>query len=170
MATVARPRPQVNAALRSRGAALRDAIGKADRPVAGVRVVSRTAACAGMSYTMEYAETVTRRRDRRRPRRAALIDPKAVLFLLGTEMTSPHKTDKLSRGSCSTTPTRPRPAAAESPSPSPPPRRMGIRLSRTDCRSGGARAASRTATLLIGCLSALFLATPPGRGTHYGPG
>ena len=39
-----------------------------------------------------------------------LIDPKAVLFLLGTEMD--YQVDKLTRSSCSTTPTRRAPAAA----------------------------------------------------------
>jgi len=50
-----------------------------------------------MSYTMEYAETVNPLDEIVEDRGVRLlIDPKAVLFLLGTEMD--YKTDKLSSG------------------------------------------------------------------------
>ena len=68
---------------------------KSDQPIAGVRVGVKNGGCAGMAYTMEYAEQVEpARRGRRGQGRALLIDPKAVLFLLGTEMD--YKIDKLS--------------------------------------------------------------------------
>jgi len=74
---------------------IRDAIGKADRPVAGVRVGVKNGGCAGMSYTMEYAETVHPLDEIVEDRGVRLlIDPKAVLFLLGTEMD--YKAEKLS--------------------------------------------------------------------------
>ena len=39
-------------------ARVKDIIGKADRPIVGVRVGVKNGGCAGMSYTMEYAESV----------------------------------------------------------------------------------------------------------------
>jgi len=35
---------------------VQEIIEKADRPIAGVRVGVKNGGCAGMSYTMEYAE------------------------------------------------------------------------------------------------------------------
>ncbi|MBE7198534.1 MAG: iron-sulfur cluster assembly accessory protein [Parafilimonas terrae] len=67
----------------------------ADRPVAGLRVGVRNGGCAGMSYTMEYAEDRKPGEDVVEDRGVRVfIDPKAVLFLLGTEMD--FTTNKLS--------------------------------------------------------------------------
>ena len=52
---------------------IRAIMASTERPFAGLRVGVKNGGCAGMSYTMEYAE--------------------AVLFLLGTEMD--YKTDKM---------------------------------------------------------------------------
>ena len=66
---------------------VKDIIAKADRPIAGVRVGVRNGGCAGMSYTMEYAETATPGEDVVEDKGVKVfIDPKAVLFLFGTEM------------------------------------------------------------------------------------
>ncbi|HYI89466.1 MAG TPA: Fe-S cluster assembly scaffold SufA [Beijerinckiaceae bacterium] len=66
---------------------VKDIIAKADRPLAGVRVGVRNGGCAGMSYTMEYAETAARGEDMVEDKGVKVfIDPKAVLFLFGTEM------------------------------------------------------------------------------------
>src|SRR3954465_4259493 len=76
---------------------VQEIIEKADRPIAGVRVGVKNGGCAGMSYTMEYAETVNPLDEVVEDRGVRLlIDPKAVLFLLGTEMD--FKVDKLSSG------------------------------------------------------------------------
>jgi iron-sulfur cluster assembly protein len=76
---------------------IRDVIGKADRPIVGVRVGVKNGGCAGMSYTMEYADTVNPLDEVIEDKGVRLlIDPKAVLFLLGTEMD--FKVDKLSSG------------------------------------------------------------------------
>jgi iron-sulfur cluster assembly protein len=59
----------------------------ADRPIAGLRVGVRNGGCAGMSYTMEYAEAPKPGEDVVEDRGVRVfVDPKAVLFLLGTEM------------------------------------------------------------------------------------
>ena len=67
----------------------------AETPIAGLRVGVRNGGCAGMSYTMEYAEARKPGEDMVEDRGVRVfVDPKAVLFLLGTEMD--FKTDRLS--------------------------------------------------------------------------
>ena len=63
------------------------------KPIIGIRVGVKNGGCAGMSYTIEAAEDV-RPGDEVVTEKGAtvLVDPKAVLFLLGTEMD--FKTDK----------------------------------------------------------------------------
>ncbi|WP_210488804.1 HesB/IscA family protein [Microvirga antarctica] len=66
---------------------VKDIIGKADRPIVGVRIGVKNGGCAGMSYTMDYAEAVEPRDEVVEDKGVTvLVDPKAVLFLLGTEM------------------------------------------------------------------------------------
>ncbi len=68
-------------------ARVKEIIAKADRPILGVRVGVKNGGCAGMSYTMEYAESINPRDDVVEDKGVkVLVDPKAVLFLLGTEM------------------------------------------------------------------------------------
>jgi iron-sulfur cluster assembly protein len=67
----------------------------ADRPILGVRVGVRNGGCAGMSYTMDYADSINPLDERVDDKGVTLlVDPKAVLFLLGTQMD--YKVDKLS--------------------------------------------------------------------------
>src|SRR5437870_5257349 len=63
--------------------------------VPGVRVCVKNGGCAGMSYIMEYAEKINPLDEVVEDKGVRiLIDPKAVLFLLGTEMD--YRIDKLS--------------------------------------------------------------------------
>ena len=73
---------------------VQEIIEKADRPIAGVRVGVKNGGCAGMSYTMEYAEGAKPGEDVVEDKGVKVfVDPKAVLFLLGTEMD--YQTTKL---------------------------------------------------------------------------
>jgi len=92
---VARPKPQVVRLTDAAAERIKAVMAKADRPIAAVRVGVKNGGCAGMSYTMEYAEKVDPLDEIVEDRGVRiLIDPKAVLFLLGTEMD--YKVDKLS--------------------------------------------------------------------------
>ena len=94
MAT-ARPRPQVMRLTDAAADRIKAIIAKADKPIAGVRVGVKNGGCAGMSYTMEYAADAAKFDEVVEDKGVKLlIDPKAVLFLLGTEMD--FKVDKLS--------------------------------------------------------------------------
>jgi iron-sulfur cluster assembly protein len=76
-------------------ARIKDIMSKSDKPYAGVRVGVKNGGCAGMAYTMEYAEKANPFDEVVEDKGVKiLVDPKAVLFLLGTEMD--YKVDKLS--------------------------------------------------------------------------
>ena len=92
--TMARPRPQVMRLTDAAATRIKDVMARAEKPVAGVRVGVKNGGCAGMEYTMEYADAVKTTDEVVEDKGVKiLIDPKAVLFLLGTEMD--YKTDKL---------------------------------------------------------------------------
>jgi iron-sulfur cluster assembly protein len=90
-----RPRPQVMRLTEAAAGRIKDILARANKPIAGVRVGVKNGGCAGMSYTMEYAEQVNPTDEIVDDKGVRLlIDPKAVLFLLGTEMD--YKAEKLS--------------------------------------------------------------------------
>ena len=90
-----RPRPQVMRLTDAAALRIKDVMARADKPVAGVRVGVKNGGCAGMEYTMEYADAVKPTDEIVEDKGVRiLVDPKAVLFLLGTEMD--YKTEKLS--------------------------------------------------------------------------
>lgn len=94
MATV-RARPQAMRLTDAAAARIKDVMARTQRPLAGVRVGVKNGGCAGMEYTMEYAEAVNAADEVVEDKGVKiLIDPKAVLFLIGTEMD--YKTEKLS--------------------------------------------------------------------------
>jgi iron-sulfur cluster assembly protein len=94
MAT-ARPRPQVMRLTDAAADRIKAIMAKSEKPIAGVRVGVKNGGCAGMAYTMEYAEEPAKFDEVVEDKGVRLlIDPKAVLFLLGTEMD--FKVDKLS--------------------------------------------------------------------------
>ncbi len=82
-----RPRPAVMTVTDAAAARVRELIERAEKPVAGVRVGVKNGGCAGMSYTMDLADEVQRGDEVVEAKGVrVLIDPKAVLFLLGTQM------------------------------------------------------------------------------------
>jgi iron-sulfur cluster assembly protein len=90
-----RPRPKVVTLTSAAAARVKEIMDRADKPYAGLRVGVKNGGCAGSEYIFEYAaekgpidevvedQGVT-----------ILIDPKAVLFLIGT--TIDYETTKLS--------------------------------------------------------------------------
>ena len=90
-----RPRPQVMRLTEAAAARLKALSAASGKEIAGVRIGVKNGGCAGMEYTMEYAEAVQPTDEIIEDKGVRIfIEPKAVLFLLGTEMD--YKTDKLS--------------------------------------------------------------------------
>lgn len=82
-----RPRPKAMSLTEAAAERVRQIIAKSDQPVLGLRVGVKNGGCAGMEYTMEWA-TEQKPFDEVIEEKGVkvLIDPKAILFLLGTEM------------------------------------------------------------------------------------
>ena len=92
-----RPRPQVMSLTEAAAERLRALAANSGKEVEGVRIGVKNGGCAGMEYTMTYAEA-------RGPHDEViedkgvklLIDPTAVMFLLGTEMD--YRADRMRSG------------------------------------------------------------------------
>lgn len=92
-----RPRFQVLSLTEAAAERLREIMENSDTPVEAVRLGVKKGGCAGMEYTMEYAQSIVPGEDVVEDKGVKLvIDPKAVLFLLGTEMD--FKVGKMSSG------------------------------------------------------------------------
>jgi len=73
---------------------VRELTSRADSEIVGLRVGIKNGGCAGMEYTVEYAKDVLPTDEVVEDKGVKiLVDPKAVLFLLGTEMD--FKVDKM---------------------------------------------------------------------------
>jgi iron-sulfur cluster assembly protein len=73
---------------------VKEIMANSDKPTAALRVGVRNGGCAGMSYTMELAENIEPLDEVIEDKGVkVLIDPKAVLFLLGAQMD--FKSDRL---------------------------------------------------------------------------
>lgn len=84
---MARPRPKLVTLTDRAAARMREIMDAADENYIGVKIGVKNGGCAGMEYTMDYAteagpldEVVEDNGIK------ILIEPKAVLFLLGTEI------------------------------------------------------------------------------------
>jgi len=92
-----RPRPQLMTVTPLAAERVRALIDGRGKPTAGIRIGVRTKGCSGLSYTLEFA-------DKQEPMDEVieaegiklLVDPKASLFLIGTEMD--YEEEKLKSG------------------------------------------------------------------------
>ena len=86
----ARPRRERPKVLRLTDAAadqIKSVMARTEKPAIGLRVGLKNAGCAGMSYTLDFADKQNPLDEIVEDKGACvLIDPKAVLFLIGTEM------------------------------------------------------------------------------------
>ncbi len=90
-----RPRPKVLTLTDAAAQRVKAIMASKGPAVAGLKIGVKKGGCAGMEYTMEWAESAGKfdeivEQDGAR----VIIDPQAVLYLLGTEMD--YKVDKLS--------------------------------------------------------------------------
>ena len=88
--TTTKPRRERPKAIRLSDAAaarIREIMANAEGKYQGVRVGVENGGCAGMSYTMDYAETAQPFEEVVEDKGVKVfIDPKAIMFLIGTEM------------------------------------------------------------------------------------
>jgi len=74
---------------------IKEIMSQAENSAVGVRVGVKSGGCAGMSYIMEYAVDIKDNEEIIEEKGVkVLIDPKAIMYLLGTEMD--YKKEKFS--------------------------------------------------------------------------
>ena len=82
-----RPRPKVVTLTDRAAERVREIMGRVEKPYAGLRVGVKNGGCAGQEYQLEYAEAANPLDEVVEDKGVTiLIDPKAVLFLIGTEV------------------------------------------------------------------------------------
>ena len=89
-----RPRPKVVTLTEAAAERVRTIMERAEKPYAGLRVGVKNGGCAGQEYLLEYAEEARALDEVVEDKGVRiLVDPKAVLFLIGTEID--YETSKL---------------------------------------------------------------------------
>src|SRR5277367_5654108 len=82
-----RPRPKVVTLTDRAAERVKEIMGRAEKPYAGLRVGVKNGGCAGQEYVLEYADAAAPLDEVVEDKGVTiLIDPKAVLFLIGTEV------------------------------------------------------------------------------------
>jgi iron-sulfur cluster assembly protein len=82
-----RPRPKVVTLTESAATRVKEIMAKAEKPYAGLRVGVKNGGCAGQEYVLEYAAAAAPLDEVVEDKGVTiLVDPKAVLFLIGTEI------------------------------------------------------------------------------------
>ena len=82
-----RPRPKAVTLTDAAAERVREIMAKAEKPYAGLRVGVKNGGCAGQEYVLEYAEEAGPLDEVVEDKGVTiLIEPKAVLFLIGTEI------------------------------------------------------------------------------------
>jgi iron-sulfur cluster assembly protein len=89
-----RPRAQIVSLTERAAERVREIMDRAEKPYAGLRVGVKNGGCAGMEYTLEYAEAAYPLDEVVEDKGVRiLVEPKAVLFLLGSQID--YETSKL---------------------------------------------------------------------------
>ena len=89
-----RPRPKAVTLTDAAAARVKAIMAKAEQSYVGLRVGVKNGGCAGQEYTFAYAESIEPLDEVVEDKGVTiLIDPKAVLFLIGTEID--YETSKL---------------------------------------------------------------------------
>ena len=92
---VRRPRPKVVTLTEAAAERVREIMAKAEKPYAGLRVGVKNGGCAGQEYVLEYAAEANPLDEVVEDKGVTiLVEPKAVLFLIGTVID--YETTKLS--------------------------------------------------------------------------
>jgi len=82
-----RPRPKVVTLTDAAADRVREIMAKAEKPYVGLRVGVKNGGCAGQEYVLEYAEEAGPLDEAVEDKGVTiLVEPKAVLFLIGTEI------------------------------------------------------------------------------------
>ncbi len=82
-----RQRPQIMKLTDAAAGRVREIMDRADKPVVGLRIGVKNGGCAGMEYTMEWAEDQKPFDEVVEDKGVKVfVDAKAMMFLLGTEM------------------------------------------------------------------------------------
>ncbi len=82
-----RPRPQAVTLTEAAAERVREIIARSETPIAGLRVGVKNSGCAGQEYVLAYAEAADPLDEVVTDKGVTiLIEPKAVLFLIGTEI------------------------------------------------------------------------------------
>lgn len=98
-----RPRPQVMSVTPAAAERVKALIEGRGKPTAGIRIGVRSKGCSGLSYTLEFADAPQPMDEVVETNGVKLlIDPKASLFLIGTEMD--YAEEKLKSGFVFTNP------------------------------------------------------------------
>src|SRR6202789_1204843 len=82
-----RPRPKVVTLTDRAAERVKEIMGRAEKPYAGLRVGVKNGGCAGQEYVLEYADAAAPLDEVVEDKGVTiLVDSKAVLFLIGTEV------------------------------------------------------------------------------------
>ena len=82
-----RPRPKIVTLTDRAADRVKEIMARAERPCVGLRVGVKNGGCAGQEYVLEYAEAPAPLDEVVEDKGVTiLVDPKAVLFLIGTEI------------------------------------------------------------------------------------
>lgn len=93
----ARPRPQLMRITDAAAARVKSLIEKRGKPTAGLRIGVKSRGCSGLTYTLEYADAKNPMDEVVEDKGITiLVDPKAAMFLIGTEMD--YKEEKTQSG------------------------------------------------------------------------